>query len=213
LAAFLEIPAPLLTATSDFNELLRWLQLVVGADENAFDEHCGINAPINEHLLYLLGRNDRDAPTLQVAGMVTMLALLYLRFGRPAHWTRPEWEISRMGADGRLSVDGFVHSLRQRLRSGPTTILEIANWLYADYVILQHQLVAASKLPDNTFRFQREGNRLRFFNVEAHADFLDSRYDAMATTIHELGFCGDPRETNHTLTTAGQRLLDTGDLP
>lgn len=213
LARLLDIEPPRLHATSDFMTLLAWLQRMVQAEGLAFDDGCRMDAPLHEHKLYWLVRNAPGDATAAVAGMITMLALLYLRFGHPEVWRQPAWHISRMGADGRLSLDGFVHELQRRLRSGPLTIADVATWLYTDYIILQHQLVAASKLPDNTFRFQREGNRLRFFNLEARADFLDSRYDALATTIHELGFCGDPRHVEHPLTAEGQRLLEVGDRP
>ena len=141
-----------------------------------------------------------------------MLALIILRFVQPDLWLRPEWTISRMGADGRLSVDGFVKAMLRRLQRARTLIGDIARWLYADYIILQHQLVATSKLPDNTFRFRREGNRLRFYKLENTLGFMNSRFDALSTTIHELGLCGDLRRPDHPLTPDGQRLLVEGDL-
>jgi hypothetical protein len=144
--------------------------------------------------------------------MITLLALIYLRFGHREVWQDPEWEISTMGADGRLSVHEFIQSLRHRLRSGPVTIGEIARWLYQDYIILQHRLMATSKLPDNTFRFQQEGNRLRFYNLNNSLEFMDSRFDALSTMVHELGLCGDLRRPEHPLTNDGRRLLHEGDL-
>ena len=117
-----------------------------------------------------------------------------------------------MGADGRLSVDGFVRSLRRRVRSGHVTIGDIARWLFADYIILQHQLVATSKLPDNTFRFRREADRLRFYNLHNSLRFMNSRFEAISTTLHELGLCGDFGRADHSLTSDGQMLLEHGDL-
>jgi len=148
-----------------------------------------------------------------VAGMLTMLALTYLRFGHPERWGEADWDISRMGADGRLSVDGFVRTLQRKLRSGPVTIGETVRWLLEDYVILQHQLVATGKLPENTFRFQREGQRLHFYALENSLSFMNSRFDALSTTLHELGLCGDLRQVDHSLTADGQQLLEEGDLP
>jgi hypothetical protein len=109
-------------------------------------------------------------------------------------------------------MDGFLRQARRRLQSGPITLAELAKWLLNDYVILQHQLVATTKLPENTYRFQREGDRLRFYNLENPLTSTDSRFDALSTTIHELGFCGDLREANHGLTQHGKRLLTTGEL-
>ena len=81
-----------------------------------------------------------------------------------------------------------------------------------DYVIIQHQAVATSKLPDNTFRFQRQGDRLRFYSHDNYINFMDSRFESIATTVFELGLCGDIRAQDHTLTSEGQRLLEDGIL-
>jgi len=212
LAARLSIPGPGLRANSSFHHLLDWLQGLVGADRATFDAVCRLNAPVHEHRLYRLATSQRTVPEIMIAGMITVLAMIILRFGQPDLWLRPEWIISRMGADGRLSVDGFVKAMHRRLQRGRVTIGEVARWLYADYIILQHQLVATSKLPDNTFRFQREGGRLRFYKLENTLGFMNSRFDAISTTIHELGLCGDFRQPDHPLTSDGQRLLAEGDL-
>jgi hypothetical protein len=213
LAQRLGIPTPNLTANSNVRSLLEWLKRLAGVTESAdFDAACGITAPLHEHRLYRLALGNLTAPDVMIAGMLTILALVYLRFDRAELWFQPEWEISRMGADGRLSVDGFIQTLHRRLQNTPLTLGEWARWLYADYVILQHQLVATGKLPDNTFRFQREGDRLRFFALQNSLGFMDSRFRALSTTVHELGLCGDFRLPSHPLTPTGQRLLAEGDL-
>jgi hypothetical protein len=191
---------------------LDWLQHLIGADRATFDTACTSGAPLQEHRLYRLATAHSTAPEVMVAGMITMLALILLRFEQPELWFQSEWVISRMGAEGRLSVDGFVKTMHRRLQSGGISISEITRSLYADYIILQHQLVANSKLPDKTFRFQREGDRLRFYNLWNSLTFMDSRFDALSTTLHELGLCGDLRRPSHPLTTDGQLLLANGDL-
>lgn len=212
LATWLNVPAPGLSQASGFQQLLDWLTGLIGANQASFDEACTLNSPIHEHRLYTLAGSNRAVPQVMVAGMITLLALIYLRFGRREVWQEPEWEISRMGADGRLSVHEFIQSLRHRLRSGPVTIGEITRWMYQDYIILQHRLMATSKLPDNTFRFQQEGNRLRFYNLNNSLEFMDSRFDALSTMVYELGLCGDLRRPEHPLTNDGRRLLHEGDL-
>jgi hypothetical protein len=212
LAARFALPAPDLRATSDFQRLLDWLISLVGASDEAFDAACGLQSPLHEHRLYELALGGRSVPDGMIAGMITMLALIYLRFGHPQLWLKAEWEVSRMGSDGRLSLDGFMRFLRERLRSGPITIGEFARWIYNDYIILQHQLVATAKLPDNTFRFERDGDRLRFYVLDNALGFTDSRFDALRTAVHELGFCGNFYGAVHPLTPDGQQLLDSGDL-
>ena len=98
-----------------------------------------------------------------------------------------------------------MRSLRARLAGGSRPIGEIARWLLDDYVILQHQLVATGKLPDNTFRFEREGNRLRFHRHHNPLGFSDSRFEALSTTIHELGFCTSLTSTDHRLSADGRQ--------
>ena len=91
-------------------------------------------------------------------------------------------------------------------------MLDIARWLYKDYVIVQHQLIAAGKLPEITFRFEREGNRLRFYRLENPLGLMDSRFYALSTTIHELGLCGNLLLPLHPLTPDGQHILFEGDV-
>jgi len=212
LAELLDVEPPGLTPESDFIRLTRWLEALVGADGAAFDERCNLDSPVHEHKLYRLAIDPYAEPAAMAAGMLTVLALITLRFGHPNLWMEPEWTISKMGSDGRLSVDGFLRSIRHRIQRGSISIGEVTAWLLQDYVILQHHIIATGKLPENTFRFQREGNRLSFFRLANRLDFTDSRFDAISTTVHELGFCGDFRLTSHDLTASGRELLERGDI-
>ena len=208
----LQVSAPDLNADSSFEELLQWLLTIVGADQAGFDAACTLDTPLNEQRLYRLALQHKEDAYIMIGGMLVILSLIYLRFQVPDHWQHPAWEISRMGQDGRLSVADFMHALRYRLQSRSTSIRHIVQWLYNDYIILQHQLVAASKLPENTFRFQREGDRMRFFRLENGLGFTDSRFHALSTTIHELGLCGNLYQPLHSLTQDGKRLWAEGDL-
>jgi hypothetical protein len=200
--------------SSGFRDLEVWVKSLVIATNDLFDSSCGIDSLINEHRLYRLAfqSGSHGDITSMVLGMVAMLVLIHLRYGDTNLWTQPEWEISKMGADGRLSIDGFLHSLAKRLNSGPVTIGEIVRWIYEDYVMLQHQLVATNKLPDNTFRFRRDGNQLSFYNLSNTLLFMNSRYESISTTIYELGFCKDMSQPDHPLTADGKKLLENGDL-
>jgi hypothetical protein len=213
LADRLNIPPPSTSHESGFQQLLGWLSSLVGTDGPDFDEACGLQSPIHEHRLYNLAVGHRTEPDVMIAGMVTMLAVVYLRFGHPECWQQPEWEIAKMGRNGRLPLQGFIQSLRRHIQGGPVTISEIARWLYRDYVMLQHQVIATQKLPDNTFRFQREGSRLQFYNLENSLAFMDSRYDALSTMVHELGLCDNLYHPDHPLTADGRLVLEQGDLP
>ncbi len=212
LSARLGLSNPGLKADDKINSLLHWLKELHNTDEDSFDIDCKLNSPINEYHLYEIAMEYRNAPDVMIAGMVTMLALIFLRFGKPDIWRRSEWDISRMGSEGRLSVDDFVRSVRHKIKSDHVTISEITRWLFEYYIIFQHQIVATSKLPEDTFRFRREGDQLRFFNFQNQLGFMDSRFNALSTTIHELGFCSKFNQLNHHLTHDGQNLLKEGDL-
>jgi hypothetical protein len=106
----------------------------------------------------------------------------------------------------------FAHLLNQRLLRDPT-IAELAQWLIEDFVIVQHERVATAKLPDDTYRVRRVGGGLRFFAQEAPAAFNDSRFLALSTTVHELGWVTTFREAERKLTLSGRALLTDADLP
>jgi len=57
------------------------------------------------------------------------------------------------------------------------------------------------------------GAGLRFFAQEAPAAFNDSRFIALSTTVHELGWITTFREADRKLTRSGRALLTGGDLP
>jgi hypothetical protein len=212
LAKRLGVQAPKLSANSRFPDLFAWLVNVVGGKENNFDLYCTIKSPIHEHLLYRLALEKDAEPYAMIAGMITMLALVTLRFGNSHLQSQPEWEIVRMGADTRLSMDLFFKKLRKKKETTGITIAEITRWIYENDVILQHEMVATNKLPENTFRFQREGDYLRFQNLENVLSFSNSRFGAISTTVYELGLCGDFGFPNHKLTKDGKQLLKDGDL-
>ena len=192
---------------SDFQSLLDWLLSTVYADANTFDSICGLDAPVQEHKLVGLTRNRRSDPGVMVFGMLTILALVYLRIQHLERLSHAEIEIAYMGQDGRLDLVSFVHGLRRRIAGGYTPIQQVLTWLYEDYIILQHTSVATSKLPDNTFRFRREGNRLLYYNLPNSLTFMNSRFDALSTMVNELGLCGRLENATHPLSALGRQWL------
>ncbi|MBV9279690.1 MAG: hypothetical protein JOZ41_06385 [Chloroflexi bacterium] len=212
LATLLNAPRPGLGADSSFASLLRWLQRLCNVSTGNFDTACDLTVPVQEHILHRLAINHRTDSTVMVAGMLTILSLIFLRFAAEDRWNVQEVLILRMGGDERLSVDGFIRGTHHQL-AREASLGEVVRWLFNDYIILQHQLVAISKMPaNNTFRFQRDGDRLRFFNLENAIGFIDPRYTALRTTLYELGLCADLRQADHPLTQDGKQLLTYGDL-
>lgn len=212
LAKHLEMPTCKLGPDKPFIELLSWLRGTVTAKPAKFDEACSITSPINEHRLYEEAMKTSNPAFVTTAGLLAMLGLIVLRFQDSPLQNSPAWEVARMGAEVRLSLDSFLRTLDRFVKTMRPSIFEVARWIYENHVILQHELVATSKLPENTFRFQRDGDYLQFFNLENTLGFTNSRFDAISTTIHELGLCGDLHEPGHAVTPAGKSLLKMGDL-
>jgi hypothetical protein len=211
LAHKFNLPSPQFTANSPFSDLLEWLQNIVNPD-NEFDKSCSLSSRINENKLYEFAAKDRS-PDACMAGMSLMLGLTALRFMESPYRKSDNWKlISGMGHDGRRSVEDFMRQLGRKLKESNPTIKDIVQWLLRDYAILQHQIIATSKLPENTFRFRREGNGIIFFPHYNALEFRDSRFSAISTTVHELGLCGNFRKPKHPLTGDGVRLLERGAL-
>jgi hypothetical protein len=209
LAQRLHLPYSHLTPESSISDLMSWIRLTVGAEGSDFDAACTLQSPLQEHRLYQLALSSQTDPIVMVAGMLVELSLIYLRFSDPELRFREEWGIARMGGEFRLSLESFLNRTRAFLTSS-TSLAEWLRWLCEHYVINQHLMIANTKWPNNTFRFERTGDQLRFHNLPTPLRFNDSRYDAIATTVHELGLCGDLHAPSHSLTHDGYELLHSG---
>ena len=169
---------------------------------------------LDEHVLYQACRDfDTDDGRTLIA-LVALILLLRERFGLPKRGVEFRQEQSLLAEGGALrnGMARFMHLLNQRLLRDPTFV-ELAQWLIEDFVIVQHERVAIAKLPYDTYRVRRVGDGLRFFAQETPADFNDSRFRALSTTVHELGWVSTFREAERKLTPSGHALLMDGDLP
>jgi hypothetical protein len=210
IAKYLGVETPRLNINSGARDLLAWINTVGVAGANDVEKGYQKNL-LNEHDLYELIGNQKVWQGVELTAMFSLLLLVAERFSTPSIRLRPEWEISKMGANGRLSVDRFLRELYDRVEGG-ATVAEIVRWIYRAYIITQHQMVASSKLPDNTFRFRLDGKQLRFYNLTNPLSFMNSRFDAISTTIYELGLCGDLKADEHALSSSGEKLLADGSL-
>lgn len=198
------------TRVADFlNALTERIHVDVSADA-VWPRHDGLD----EHALYRACRDfDADDGRTLVA-LVALVLLLRERFGLPSRSAgfRQEQGLLAEGGALRNGMARFMHLLNQRLLRDPT-MAELARWLIEDLVIVQHERVAAAKLPDDTYRVRRVGDSLRFFAQEAPAAFNDSRFLALSTSVHELGWVTTFREPGRERTRSGHALLTDGDLP
>lgn len=169
---------------------------------------------VDEHALYTACREHDEDDGRTLAALLAMVLLLRERFGVPSRALEyaNEQVLLAEGGSLRIGMARFMHQLNQRMLRNPT-LGELARWLIEDFVIVQHERVATAKLPDDTYRVRRIGDAVRFFAQESPAVFNDSRFRALSTTVHELGWVSTFNESDRELTESGQRLLLDGDLP
>ncbi|WP_211841729.1 hypothetical protein [Rudaeicoccus suwonensis] len=207
----LELPS--VTADTAAGDLLR--ELKDGLDiTGSADAPWPRDETRDEHALYEACRyvDVDDGATL-----VALLALLLLvreRFGLPERAAEfiDERLVLAEGGALRIGMSRFMHLLNQRMLRNPT-LAELLQWLIQDFVIVQHERVAAAKLPDDTYRLRRVGGSLRFFPQDVPVRLNDSRFGALSTMVHELGWATPFALSNRKLTRSGRALLVDGDLP
>lgn len=207
-----EFSDPVFGPSSTVDAVASWagMQAAAGGDLDAPWSRAG---PFDEHELYLWGRQDgTEAET--VPGMMLMLLLGFVRVGSPgvAASYPEDFPMLGWGGAGRLAMPRFLEVLRRDvLARRPWR--HTARWVYEGYLINQHQRVAVGKLPDDTYRFRREGDRLWFTPHDNVAVMPNSRFAALTGAMHELGLAGQLTAPQHPLSPAGQQLLLSGDLP
>ena len=179
-------------------------------DSAWLDRAFPFDAELTEWLLYLMTSRGAAAPEVLTTGCIALLFLLAGRFAHPAVLARDDWSFAHLGGIGRLSLHGFLTSLQRRFARGDS-VGDVAEWLLRDYVIAQHQRIAAGKLPFNTYRFVREGDRLRFFDRTRPIDMNSARFDALSYMVSDLDFVRPLRLANHVLTPDGEAFLQHGD--
>jgi hypothetical protein len=213
----LEISAPPLTAESPMADLIEWV-MRDGEVTNSIDDAWNLTAALTEdRLVHWLGYGAGEAGNGPdaLAGAIALLSLVASRLWAPEiALVQPEdWFPVVDGGVDRLGLQRFLTSLRKKTSDGET-IREVTRWLTLDYVMAQHERVAAAKLSTtgDTFRFRREAGRVRFFNKGTRFTMNDSRFNALATIIYELGWSGYLYDDKHPLTSIGKKIRTQGDL-
>ena len=202
-----------ITADTRANEFLTWITARVDTAVG-IDDIWPRHAMLDEHALHLWCDNRVDDADTLVA-MLAVLLLVYQRVGTPQKLVSlgRDRSIVAEGSSARIGMERFFSLLRTRMKDEPT-LLELLTWVYERHIIPQHERVAMAKLVNfDTFRFRRVGTSMQFFGGDAPATLNDSRFDALSTTIHELGLVSALHQPDRKLTRAGKQLLITGDLP
>ncbi len=219
-SASLDVPLPAegLTAESSFQELLDWA-IKAGAITGGLDDRWDLDAALTEDAIVQWlqhGSAANNSGPDMLAGALTLITLVAARLWLPelALVEPGDWFPVNEGGKERLGMQAFLTKLRDRADAGDT-IGDVAQWLTGDYVISQHERVASAKLTTtgDTFRFRREAGRLRFFDQDAPVGMNDSRFNALASFLSELGWSGHLYEPDHGLTPEGETIRSQGDLP
>ena len=212
-----DLPDAGLSAHSSYSELLDWV-MSVGAVSEELDGRWDLNAELTEDAIigWLdYGGSSTDAGADHLAAALTLVTFVAARLWNAelARVHPIDWFPVDEGGHERLGMRLFLSQLRERASQG-ATIRDVAEWLTVQYVISQHERVAAAKLSTtgDTFRFRREAGRLRFFSKGAQVAMNNSRFNALATFLFELGWCGYLYEEGHRLSEEGEEMRLAGDL-
>lgn len=213
-----ELPAGGITTDSPFIELLNWVG-EVGQVSGELDDRWPLDATLTEDDITAwldYGRPTTASGPAHLAAALTLVTFVAARLWRAelALVEPDDWFPVLEGGRERLGMQRFLAQLRERVRD-EATVSDIAQWLVKDYVIAQHERVATAKLATtgDTFRFRREAGRLRFFPKDAVVGMNDSRFNALATFLFELGWSGYLYEEDHGLSDEGELVRAVGDLP
>ncbi len=207
----LGIADPGVTGSTPLADLAGWLAVSAGTGTGIDDVWPRDSAVTEDRLAGWRASSASDSRV--AAAMIALLLLVRERVGLPAQQARIGTDIDILAAGGteRLAMTWFFDRARRAVMAG-ATVGEFARSMVLDFVIRQHERVAMSKLPEDTFRFRRDGDRLRFSTLRATAGFNDSRFTAVSTAVAELGLAGGIQSASHALTGAGVTLLTTGSL-
>ena len=212
------LPPGGLTAKTPYRDLLEWV-VAAGSVTGQIDDRWNLDCDLTEDRIIEwlgYGRQVTDHGPEMLAAALTLATLVAARLWPPElGLAEPtDWFPVLAGGQDRLGLQRFIDALRARIDANET-IGDITRWLTFEYVIAQHERVATAKLPTtgDTFRFRPEAGRLRFFPKDARVGMNDSRFNALATVVHELGWSGYLYAEHHGLTEEGDRMRVDGDLP
>jgi hypothetical protein len=122
-----------------------------------------------------------------------------------------DWEPVLEGGSVRVGLDMALRQLRHDCDSGSTIGQSLLRVL-TNHVIIQHERVSINKLPEDTFRFRQELDRLRFFPQTPAYSRNDPRFTALSTVCAELNWSGFFADPKHGLSPEGQTIRKHGGL-
>jgi len=172
--------------------------LPLGAGTVALDGSQPTNQVLNEVARRTVGQSLEDLRSAYVgskhalAGILMLLALCDRARVMDTVSDHSGWqEISRQGGNSQPGLHGFISRFRAHLSQGPVLADTLA-WLVQNFVIRPHDQIATTKLPDFTFRFRLEGDRLKFYDSPGiEFGLADSRHSALSSLGRDMDLWND----------------------
>jgi len=181
---------------------------------DSLDGQWELNAPLSEDALLDSLRHDEMSPRERLGALFTLYVLCLARlWSRDLPSTVPlaDWEPALEGGNVRVGLDMALRQLHHDSDAGASIDDSLLRVL-TQQVIVQHERVAINKLPEDTFRFRQELDRLRFFPQTSVYSRTNPRFDALSTVCAELNWSGFFTDPDHGLSPEGEAIRVHGDL-
>jgi hypothetical protein len=142
-----------------------------------------------------------------VAGVALLLAILE-RLPAPEGAAKGWREIALQRSTWQPSVLQLAQQFNVHLESDPA-LRDTTAWLVRQRVVATHERVAYSKLPEFTFRFRWENDRLRFYSwFEPERFYLtDIRRAALSRLSEDIGLWHRSEDGTPQLSNVGQQFV------
>jgi hypothetical protein len=135
-------------------------------------------------------REQTAAQNSALAGLALILAL-YSRLPNPDDVPTGWRAIASQRSDHQPGLLGFGVHLRNWTANKPSVSDTIA-WMSRQFILVPHETIAYSKLPNFTFRFRWEQGRLRFYDLDtSRFGLTDIRRDAFSRLLEDVGMWSD----------------------
>jgi len=186
-------------------------QLSAGAEiTGILDGKWKRTSDLSEMSLMNLMKSDKLSQRNSLAVLFAMYLVTLLRI-RNVHLEESDERMIREGGSLRVGMASALIALERDITS-QRSVVETAMRVVKDHVITQHERVAMAKLPDDTFRFRREGGKLLFFDQAISFDLNNSRYASIAAVCGDLRWTTYLDEPKRELTEEGKKLRLRGDV-
>lgn len=174
------------------------------------DGEWKLQARISEISILRHVESDSMPPRKELAHLFSMYLLALLRV-KDVVMDEIDTKMIREGGAKRIGMASALRALERDISSG-RSIAEVVLRVITESVVTQHERIAIAKLPDDTFRFRRDGSTINFFGQTHEYRPNDSRYRSIASACGDLRWTTYMDEGNRKLSEEGEMFRTTGDV-